>query len=131
MRQALAIVFGSLLIAIPGFAQSKTDQDKTTTDQNKKTDKTATNRAQIVGTAEITKIDEKKKVLQVRNVVESNNQSTSDDSNTPTVNRRRGGGGYPGGGYPGGGYPGGGYPGGGRRRNPGGGYPGRSEEHTS
>jgi hypothetical protein len=125
MRPALAIICG-LLLAIPGVAQSKSDQDKTPTDESKKTDKAPTNKAQIVGTAEITKIDAKKKTLQVRNVVESsnNNSSRSDDSPGPTTNRR-GGGGYPGGGYPGGGYPGGGYPGGGgRRRNPGGGYPG-------
>jgi hypothetical protein len=118
MRQTLALIVGCLLIAIPSVAQSKADQDK-----DKKTDKTTTSRAQIVGTAEITKVDEKKKMIQVRNVVESTNtnSSTIDDSG-PRVNRR-GGGGYPGGGYPGGGYPGGGYPGGGRRR-PGGGYPG-------
>src|SRR2546422_11514515 len=112
MRQALAIIFGFLLIAIPGVAQSKNDQDK-------KSDKTTTSKAQIVGTAEITKIDAKKKVLQVRNVVEStNSSSTRDDSSGPrTTPRNRGGG------YPGGGYPGGGYPDGGQRRNPGGGYP--------
>jgi hypothetical protein len=125
MRQALVIIFG-LLMAVPGVAQSETDQDKTATDTSKKTDKAPTSRAQIVGTAEITKIDAKKQTLQVRNVVESsNNSSTSDDSTGPRVNRRGGGGGgYPGGG--GGGYPGGGggYPGGGRRRYPGGGYPG-------
>src|SRR5215467_7661816 len=120
MRQALVIIFG-LLIAVPGVAQSKTDQDKTATDTSKKTDKAPTSRAQIVGTAEITKIDAKKQMLQVRNVVEStNNSSTSDDSTGPRVNRRGGGGypggggGYPGGGYPGGGYPDGGYPRGGR-----------------
>src|SRR5262245_22945365 len=112
MRPALAIIFGLLLIAIPGVAQSTTDQDKTATDQNKKTDKAPTNKAQIVGTAEITKIDAKKKTLQVRQVVESNNSATT-DSTGPSTNRRTGGGGYPGGGYPGGGYPGGGYPGGG------------------
>ena len=117
MKQALAIIFGFLLFAIPGVAQSKNDQDK-------KPDKTTTSKAQIVGTAEITKIDAKKKVIEVRNVVESSNSSpTNDDSTGPrTTPRQRGGGGYPGGGYPGGGYP----DGGGRRRGgyPGGGYPG-------
>jgi len=134
MRQALAIICGLLFVAVPGVAQSKSDQDTTTTDQAKttpkvQTDKTQASKAQIVGTAEITKIDAKKKTLQVRQVVESNNSATT-DSTGPSTNRRTGGGGYPGGGYPGGGYPGGGYPGGGypggRRRGgyPGGGYPG-------
>src|ERR1051325_11054054 len=102
MKQALAIIFGFLLFAIPGVAQSKNDQDK-------KPDKTTTSKAQIVGTAEITKIDAKKKVIEVRNVVESSNSSSAnDDSTGPRTTRQRGGG-YPGGG---GGYPGGG----GRRR---------------
>ncbi len=123
MRQALAIICGLLFISVPSVAQSKSDQNTTTADHNKKTDKPATSKAQIVGTAEITRIDDKKKILQVRNVVESNNNSTP-DSQGPTTNPRNRGGGYPGGGYPGGGYPGGGYPGGGRQRYPGGGYPG-------
>ena len=118
MRQALAIICGVLFIALPSVAQDKT------TDDSKKTDKPAASKAQVVGTAEITKIDAKKKVLEVRQVVEANNNSsnTNDQNNGPTVNRRNPGG-YPGGG---GGYPGGGYPGGGRRRGgyPGGGYPG-------
>src|ERR1051326_2725364 len=121
MRLALAIICGVLFIALPSVAQSKGDQNTTPADQSKKADKPATNKAQIVGTAEITKIDEKKKILQVRSVVESNNNSTPDQG--PATNPRNRGGGYPGGGYPGGGYPGGGYP---RRRGgyPGGGYPG-------
>jgi len=122
MRQALAIICGLLFITVPSVAQSKSDQNTTPADQNKKTDKPATSKAQIVGNAEITKIDDKKKILQVRSVVESNNSSTT-DSEGPATNPRNRGGGYPGGGYPGGGYPGGGYP---RRRGgyPGGGYPG-------
>src|SRR5213592_740271 len=100
MRQAVAIIFGFLLIAMPAVAQSKNDQDK-------KPDKGTTSKAQIVGTAEITKIDAKKKVIQVRNVVESSNSSSrSDDSTGPRTTPRNRGGGYPGGGYPGGGYPG-------------------------
>ncbi len=122
MKQSLAIISAFLFVILPAFGQSKTDEDK-------KTDKT-----QIVGTAEITKIDSKKKVIQVRNVAESNSSSTGGGSG------RRSGGGYPGGGgggggggrrrggrYPGGGgYPGGGYPGGGGRYpgGGGGGYPG-------
>ena len=43
-----AALLAALLAALPAFGQSKTDQDK-------KTDK-----AQIIGTAEITKIDAKK-----------------------------------------------------------------------
>ena len=136
MRQALAIICGVLFIALPSVAQDKT------TDDSKKTDKPAASKAQVVGTAEITKIDAKKKVLEVRQVVEANNNSTNtNDQNGPTVNRRNPGGnpggGYPGGGYPGGGYPGGGYPGGGRRRggypgggNPGGGRPGGSSNQA-
>ena len=111
MKQTLAVICGLLFVALPSIAQSKSDQDK-------KADK-----AQIVGTAEITKIDAKKKILQVRSVAEASSTTPSDQGP-----RRNGGGGYPGGGYPGGrrrpgGYPGGGYPGGGY---PGGGgsYPG-------
>src|SRR6516225_1751662 len=111
--KTLAIICGLLLVALPCTAQSKNDQDKS---QDKSTDK-----AQIVGTAEITKVDAKKKTLQVRNTVEGTNDTASPNR---TGAGRRGGGGGGGGGYPGGGgrYPGGGYPGGGRR--PGGGYPG-------
>jgi hypothetical protein len=107
MKQLLAVICGFLFITVPALAQSNS-QSKT--DQDKKTDK-----AQLVSTGEITKIDAKKKVIQVRNVAESNSSSTD------SSNRRSGGGGG------GGGYPGGGYPGGGRRRGgryPGGGYPG-------
>lgn len=100
MRHALAIICGLLFVAVPGVAQSKSDQDTTTTDQAKttdkvQTDKTQASKAQIVGTAEITKIDAKKKTLQVRQVVESNNSATT-DSTGPSTNRRTGGG-YPGG----------------------------------
>jgi len=94
------------LIAFPLSAHSQVTEDK----------------AQIVATAEITKIDAKKQVLQVRNIQSAN---TGDTGN-------RNGGGYPNGGRrPGGGGGGGvGFPGGGRRRPGGypggGGYPGRS-----
>ena len=74
-------------------------------------------RAQLVGNAEIVKIDAKKKILQVRNVAEG----------TPTTPRpeRRAGGGFPrGGGRRRGGYPGGGYPGTGRFPDGDGGSPG-------
>jgi hypothetical protein len=109
--KALAIICGLLFIALPCTAQSKNDQDKS---QDKSTDK-----AQIVGTAEITKIDAKKKTLQVRNIVEGNNDTTP---NRTGAGRRGGGGG--GGGYPGGG---GRYPGGGG--NPGGGNTNQVKEY--
>ncbi len=103
MKETLALISLSLFTAVSVTAQSKSGQDN------------RTSKAQIVGTAEIVKIDAKKKTLQVRNVAEGN-------PTTPRPERRGGGsggggrrrGGYPGGGYPGGRYPGGGYPGGGR-----------------
>ena len=103
MKQTLALISLSLFTALSVTAQSKSGQDK------------STSKAQIVGTAEIVKIDAKKKTIQVRNVAEGN-------PTTPRPERRGGGsggggrrrGGYPGGGYPGGRYPGGGYPGPGR-----------------
>ncbi len=123
MKQTLGITCGLLFVALPGITQSKSEQGK---NQDKNAD-----RAQIVATVEITKIDAKQKTLQVRNVVESSNTSRTNPGST-----RRSGGGYPGGGAgggypgggrrrPGGGYPGGGYPGGGGRYpGGGGGYPG-------
>ena len=105
MKETLALISLSLFTAVSVTAQSKSGQDK------------STSKAQIVGTAEIVKIDDKKKTIQVRNVAEGN-------PTTPRPERRSGGGypggggrrrgGDPGGGYPGGRYPGGGYPGGGR-----------------
>src|SRR5947209_20617959 len=103
MKETLALISLSLFTAVSVTAQSKSGQGN------------STSKAQIVGTAEIVKIDAKKKTLQVRNVAEGN----------PTTARpeRRGGGSgggggrrgsYPGGGYRGGRYPGGGYAGGGR-----------------
>ena len=87
-----------LLFAIPASARSQNSQDK------------GTDKAQVVGTAEITKVDAKKQMLTVKNI-----QSASTGNPDGGYNRRQGGGG-------GGGYPGGGYPGGGSRRR--GGYPG-------
>src|SRR5690242_14294828 len=118
-----------LLFAIPAVARSQSTADK---DKNQQ-DKPVPDKAQIVGTAEITKIDAKKQVLQVKNL-EPANTATDRPSNTgayPGGGRRTGGGGggvgFPGGGggrrrpggYPGGG--GGGYPGGGGGSRPGGG----------
>ena len=81
MKQTLAIICGLLFIVLPGAAQSKNSQDKTT-------DKAQTDKAQIVATAEVTKIDAKKKTIQVRNLVDSPSTSSTDRST-----RRPGGGG--------------------------------------
>ena len=64
MKQTLAIICGLLFIVLPGAAQSKNSQDKSS-------DKTQTDKAQIVATAEVTKVDAKKKTIQVRNMVDS------------------------------------------------------------
>src|SRR6266568_1731969 len=98
MKETLALISLSLFTVVSVTAQSKSGQDK------------STSKAQIVGTAEVVKIDAKKKTLQVRNVAEGN-------PTTPRPERRGGGSGGGGrrrGGYPGGGYPGGRYPDGGR-----------------
>ena len=96
MKETLALISLSLFTAVSVTAQSKSGQGN------------STSKAQIVGTAEIVKIDAKKKTIQVRNVAEGN-------PTTPRPERRggaSGGGGRRRGGYPGGGYPGGRYPGG-------------------
>src|SRR5262249_22981947 len=113
MRHPSIWICAFLLVAGSGYsqsAQSKSEQDKTTTNDKTKTDDKTTDRAQLVTSVEILKIDAKKKTLQVRQIVEPNTSQSGQD----TPRRRNGGGG--GGGNPGGGYPGGGYPGGGRRR---------------
>ena len=108
MKETLALISLSLFTAVSLTAQSQSGQDK------------STSKAQIVGTAEIVKIDVKKKTLQVRNAAEGNPTTPRPErrgGGSGGGGRRRGGypgGGYPGGRYPGGGYPGGGYPGGGR-----------------
>src|SRR5881409_671428 len=72
MKQTLALISLSLCTAVFVAAQSKSGQDK------------STSKAQIVGTAEIVKIDAKKKTIQVRNVAEGN-------PTTPRPERRGGG----------------------------------------
>src|SRR5438876_12436354 len=94
MKHGFRLIFGLLLVAAGAAGQSKSSDDKTT------------DKAQIVSTAEITKIDAKKKSLQVREVVEST-----------TAPRTGQGGGRRG---SGGGGGGGGRGGGGRRRGGGG-----------
>jgi hypothetical protein len=106
MRQSLAFLFAFLIIAATSAAQSNSDQDK---DKGKDTD-----RAELVTTAEITKVDAKKRTLQVKELV----QPTANDQRNGGSGRRNGG--YGGGrrrnggiGFPGGGGGGGRYPGGG------------------
>jgi hypothetical protein len=123
--------FAFLLFAIPVVARSQSTQDKQ--DNKKDQDKPVPDKAQIVGTAEITKIDAKKQVLQVKNLEPASNASSAGNGGGYPGGRRPGGGGGAGGGgvgFPGGGgrrrpggYPGGGYPGGGGGGG-GGGYPG-------
>jgi hypothetical protein len=98
MKRWLTATCAFLLFTIPASARSQNS------------DKSSADKAQVVGTAEITKVDAKKQMLTVKNI-QSANTGNSDGG----YNRRQGGGG-------GGGYPGGGYPGGGSRRR--GGYPG-------
>ena len=110
MKVTSALICGFLFTAFPAFGQSKDSQEKTTTD---------TGHAQIVSTAEIIKIDDKKKSLQVRELAQPTNNSGRQNG--------QGGGRYPRSGGGGGGVgrrrPGGvGFPGGGG----GGGYPGRT-----
>jgi len=124
MKRRFTAICAFLLFAIPVCARSQTTNDKQNTQDKKDQDKTVPDKAQIVGTAEITKIDAKKQVLQVKNVEPASNTSSTGNNNGGYGGRRTGGGGggvgFPGGGV---GFPGGG---GGRRRGgyPGGGYPG-------
>jgi hypothetical protein len=124
MNRTLPLILALLCAAIPVSAQTKSTQEKSTQENE-------SDRAQLVATAEILKIDAKKMILQVREVRESTNNQ-NERTGGPRVGNgggggRRGGGrpsggvGFPGGGGGGGRYPGGGggYPGGG-----GGGYPG-------
>src|SRR5215471_10930544 len=115
MKPGLIAVCALFLLAIPSAARpqntSQSAQDKTSAD---KSDKVQSDRAQIVGTAEITKIDTKKQMLTVKNIQSA---STGNPNGSGAGTRRQGGGGG-GGGFPGGsGRRRGGYPGGG------GGYP--------
>jgi hypothetical protein len=133
MKRRFTAICVFLLFAIPVSARSQSTQDKQNTQDKKDQDKTVPDKAQIVGTAEITKIDAKKQVLQVKNLEPASNTSSAGNNSGNSGGRRPGGGGGGGGvGFPGGGgggrrrpggYPGGGYPGGG---GGGGGYPGGS-----
>ena len=66
MITSLALI-ASLLAPLSSFVQSQSTQDK------------KADRAQIVGTAEIIKIDEKKKILTVREIADSKTAPTTDE----------------------------------------------------
>ncbi len=108
MERGLIAVCAFFLLAIPAAARSQNSsqnvQDKTSSE---KADK-----AQIVGTAEITKIDAKKQMLTVKNIQSA---SAGNPNGSAGGSGRRPGGGGGGVGFPGGGgrRRGGGYPGGG------------------
>src|SRR5437764_1240074 len=111
MKRCFTAICVFLLIAIPASARPQSTQDKANQDKASQ-EKTVPDKAQIVGTAEITKIDTKKQVLQVKNVEPANNATSagrSAGSYPGAGGGRRTGGGGGGVGFPGGG-------GGGRRR---------------
>ena len=115
MKPGLIAVCALFLLAIPSAARSQNTsqsaQDKTSAD---KSGTAPSDKAQIVCTAEITKIDAKKQMLTVKNI-QSASTGNPDGSCAGSGRRQGGGGGVGGGGV--------GFPGGcGRRR--GGGYPG-------
>lgn len=114
MKRRFTAICAFLLIAIPAAARTPSTPSTPSTQDKKDQEKTVPDKAQIVGTAEITKIDAKKQVLQVKNLEPANN-ATSAGTGSPGGGRRTGGGGGGGVGFPGGG--------GGRRRPGGGGYP--------
>jgi hypothetical protein len=118
-KTGIAVTF--LLFAFAALSAAGQSQDAPDKSADKTADKSAdknADKAQIVATAEILKIDAKKKTLDVRNVVQSSStgDGASRPSNGPSTNgqpggrRRQGGIGFPGGGGNGGGRP---YPGGG------------------
>jgi hypothetical protein len=116
MKRGLIAVCMFFLLAIPAVARpqnaSQSAQDKTSS--------VSSDKAQIVGTAEITKVDAKKQMLTVKNIQSAAAGNTNGNGGA----RRQGGGGGGGGGFPGGGgrrRPGGGYPGGGGNPRSGGG----------
>lgn len=97
MKQSLAVICGILCVALPVHAQSGETDKKT-------------NLAQIVATAEITKIDANKKTVQVREVVTSRATPRNEGGGAAPGagggrRRRTGGGGV---GFPSGGRPNGG-----------------------
>jgi hypothetical protein len=107
MKHIMAFLSGLLMLSVSAIAQSKSDP------------------VQIVGTAEIVKIDAKKKSLQVRELMEPVVTGGGGRGSARTEGRRGGGGGGRGGGGRRGGG-GVGFPGGGGVGFPGGGRPGGS-----
>jgi hypothetical protein len=112
MKRTIAVAASWLFLATPAFAAQNPP------------DKTTQSHAELLTNGRITKIDNKKLILTVRNEAEGSaerrNPSPDPGSGGRYPGRRRQGGvGFPGGRFPGGGgYPGGGYPGGGGRRAP-------------
>jgi len=104
MRQGIAVAFAALLLlasaGIRGAAQDKPTNN-------------ADGKAQLISTAQITKIDLKKQTLKVRNVAASMNDGSAGGTTNSGAGRTSGGGGYPSGGM---GIPGGGRRGGGMGR---------------
>jgi hypothetical protein len=112
MKRTIAVAASWLFLATPAFA-AQNPPDKTQS------------HAELLTSGRITKIDNKKMILTVRNEAEGTAERRSPPPADPGTGggypggRRRGGVGFPGGRFPGGGgYPGGGYPGGGGRRAP-------------
>src|ERR1700758_1274857 len=103
MKRRFTAVCAFLLLAIPVGARSQSTSDKQNTQDKKDQDKTVPDKAQIVGTAEINKIDAKKQVLQVKNLEPASNTSTGNNNGGYPGGRRTGGGGGGGVGFPGGG----------------------------
>lgn len=109
MRRRLFFLFAFLFIAATASPQSQQKDD----DKDKGTD---TDRAQLVATGEITKIDAKKKTFQVKELAQPADNRQHDGESQSRRNggygggrRRNGGVGFPGGGGGGGGrYPSGG-----------------------
>lgn len=129
MKRVLIAVGTFFLLAIPAVARpqnaSQSGQDKTSAQD--KTSSVSSDKAQIVGTAEITKVDAKKQMLTVKNIQSAATGNTNGNGNGGA--RRQGGGGGGGVGFPGGGgrRRGGGYPGGGGNPRSGGGQPSASQ----
>src|SRR5262245_50377302 len=115
MRLSLAAACLCLLFVLPATSQSKSEQDNTT------------DRAQVVSTAEITKVDAKKQTVKVKEVVQPTSTGRRTGSGGGGGGRRGGGGGAGGAGRRRGGGGGGGFPGGGS----GGGYPGGNGGQTT
>jgi len=107
MKRTIAVAASWLFLATLAFTQNPPDKTQS--------------HAELLTSGRITKIDNKKMTLTVRNEAEGSAERRNPPPDPGTQGRypggrQRGGVGFPGGRFPGGGgYPGGGYPGGGRR----------------